>query len=119
MATFTTQTVTEAGLNAPTYTAAAGGGDVVNNRLGDVILHIKNGSGGNITVTVAAQDTAASNPSFGALTKANASVEITAGGDGFIGPFRPTAFNNSSNQIAITYSGVTTLTVACLKFQNP
>lgn len=119
MATITTQKVTEAGLDAPTYTAAAGGGDVVNNRLGDVILHIKNGSGGNITVTVAAQTTAASDPTFGALTKVSASVVITAGGDGFIGPFRPTAFNNSSHQIVMTYSGVTSLTIAALKFKNP
>ena len=118
MATLTIQSITEAG-STPTYAAVAAGGDVVENQRGDTVLAVVNGSGGNLTVTITAQNTDADNPVYGALTKANASFIIANGATGMIGPFRPSAFNNSSGQIAIGYSTDTSVTIACLQFRNP
>ena len=113
MATLTVQTITESGKVA-TYASCEGGGDVVEND-GTVFLHLKNGSGGEITVTITAQTTSIDSSLYGDLTKANATQAIAASGEAFIGPFAPIAYNNSDAQIAITYSGVTSLTIAALK----
>ena len=48
MATLTTQTIVRTGL-APSYAAAAGGGDAMDTG-DDMFLHVKNTSGGAITV---------------------------------------------------------------------
>ena len=105
MADLTVQTIVEAGLQA-TYPAAAAGGDTA----------AKNGSGGSLTVQVTAQNTSTSQPGWGTVTKGNVSVAVGAGEERFIGPFPISAFNNSSNKIAITYpGGVTSLTIAALK----
>ena len=119
MATLTVVSITESGTANPSFVAAAGGGDVADNAKGDTILQIKNGSGGALVVTVTAQTTAASDPSFGALTKLDASISVPASGEAYIGPFRKNAFNNSSSQLAITYSGVTSLTIAAFNFRFP
>ena len=114
MATLTIQTVTEAGIE-PTYAAVAGGGDVVANLRGDVVLHVKNGAGASMTVTVTAQQTTKSVPGFGALTKASVAVAVPAGEERLIGPFPKSAFNNASGNLAITYSSPTTVTIAALR----
>ena len=107
------QTISESGIVA-TYGVTAGGGHTVENN-GKVFLHYKNGSGGEITVTITAQTTSVDSSVYGDLTKANATQLIAASGECFIGPFSPPAYNNSSSQIVITYSGVTSLTVAALQ----
>lgn len=111
MATLSRQSVTESGL-APTYSSAAGGGDDFVNR-GKEFIHVKNGSGSSITVTVTAQNTDADNNVFGSLTKSDASGAVAAGDDAFFGPFPPAAFN-SSGKASITYSSATSVTVAVL-----
>ncbi len=117
MATLTRQTLTEEGIT-PTYATAAGGGDQVDNADGRTFLHVKNDSGGSITVTVAEQisGTTVEDPSFGKLTKASVAKAIAAGATAFIGPFKKQAFNDDNNMLQITYSGVTSLTIAAIKF---
>lgn len=113
MATLTAQEIVEAGLEA-SYDAATGGGDdFVNN--GKEFIHVKNGSGGDITVTVTAQRTITNKAGFGPMTKSDSAVVVTAGEERFIGPFPISAFNNSTGKAVITYSGVTSLTIAILK----
>lgn len=115
MATLTVQNLVKSSSLAANYAAAAVGGDVMPND-GNTILHFKNASAGSITVTAAAVDTSRDfGVSFGPYTRANVAVAIGAGAEAFIGPFPRIAFNNSSGQVALTYSGVTSLTVAALK----
>lgn len=117
MATLTRQNLVEAGLTA-TYVAASGGGDQVDNSDGRTFLHIKNGSGGSITVTVAEQitGTTVEDPGLGTLTKSSIVKAIAASGEAFLGPFKKQAFNDVNSRIQITYSGVTSLTIAAIKF---
>ncbi len=118
MATLTRQDKTEVGTQL-TFASAAGGGDVVDNSDGLTSLIIINGSGGDITVTVTAQNTGATNQEYGTLTKADSATVVAAGETWMVGPFRKVPFNNSSRQIAITYSGVTSLTIAAVSSKYP
>ena len=112
MATLATQSITRAGLEA-TYAAAAGGGDkFAPDR--DTLLHVKNASGGDITVTIVTQGTVVGNPI------ADNAVVVTAGEERFIGPFPYEHYSAASDGLAaITYSGVTSLTIAAFKLSQP
>lgn len=106
MATLTVYTKDLDGLIA-TYVSAAGGGDVFPND-GATQLHVKNGSGSPITVTVTAVKACNQGTLHDSVTI------ITAGDEAFIGVFEKKRFNNTSGQGAITYSGVTSLTIAAV-----
>ena len=112
MAELTIQQITEAG-GRVTYTAAAEAGDTADNG-GNTFLHIKNGGGSEVTVTITAQTVSVDSSIYGDLTKANATVTIAGSGEAFIGPFKAPAFNDSNGEIAITYTAVTSVTIAAL-----
>ena len=112
MAELTVQQITETG-GAATYSSATAEGDTADNN-GNMFLHIKNGGGGSITVTITALTTSVDSGMYGVLTKANASIAVAAGTEAFIGGFAPAAFNDGNGEIAITYSGVTSVTIAAL-----
>lgn len=116
MALLTLQTPAETGTTL-TYASCTGGGDTFANN-GKVYLHIKNASGGSITVTIAKTSSATVNdPVLGILTKADVAVAIGAGAEKMIGPFKPDAFNATAGTglVSITYSGVTSLTIAAIQ----
>ena len=108
MATLGTQVIALAGLN-PTYAAAAGGGDKC--EVGDRnFLHVKNGGGSSITVTLTA--TAA----VRGQAVSNVTVSVPAAGERMIGPLSSDLLKNASDGLcAIGYSGVTTVTVASVR----
>ncbi len=81
------------------YEAADAGGDTFDND-GRTFLHVKNGSGGPLTVTVAAKP-----------TKTDREATVPAGGEEFVGIFSLTDFDVNAS---IAYSGVTSLTIAVI-----
>ena len=108
MALLTPQQISIAGI-APTYAAAAGGGDTIapDDR---TFLHVKNGSGASITVTVVTPGT------VGGLAIADLSVAVAAGADRMVGPLTAALFADpTTGLVPVTYSGVTSLTVAALR----
>ena len=109
MAALTSQTVSVTGLEA-TYAACAGGGDTFTNN-GRTFVHIDNASGGDLTVTF--DDTGSVSPAGATAFTPDVAVVVTAGESRFIGPFPTARFGTS---VAVTYSGVTTLTIAVLQF---
>lgn len=111
MATLTVQAAAESG--GISFTAASGGGDVFANG-SRVLLVIANGDVSAKTVTVTAQSTSATKEGYGTVTKANAVQSVEAGTTDIMGPFPASAFNNSSGQCAVTYSDVTSVTVAVI-----
>jgi hypothetical protein len=115
MATLTTQKVTRAGLVNPTFGACAGGGDRFTPD-NNTHLHVKNGSGGALTVTVAATKVPLAN-----MTVANVVVSVPAGGEARLGPFPYDMFaaTDGSGLADITYSGVTSLTIAVIQVPEP
>lgn len=93
----------------PTFAAATGGGDTVtpDER---AFLRVKNASGGAITTTVVVPGT-----TYG---QANPDVAVNipaTTGDVLIGPLVPALADPTTGLISITYSGVTSLTVAVVK----
>jgi len=115
MALLTVQTVAEAGLLATYVAATAGGGDEIPNDNEDVVLHAKNGSGVSITVTIAAALASASVQGYGTMSKASAGGAVAAGAEKFFGPFPKAAFNNANGRVPVTYSAVTSVTVAAVR----
>lgn len=106
MAALTAQRVATGG-TSPTYTAAAAGGDTA--PVGtNLLLHVINGSGSSITVTVVTPGTA------DGLAIADTAKAVAAGASGFV-PLRSVYRDPVSGRAAITYSAVTTVTVAVLQ----
>lgn len=109
----TAQAVTSAGKVA-TYAAANVDGNmfVCNDKR---VLHVKNGSGASVTVTVVTDVTR-----DGDLTLPDREVAVAAGAEAFIGPFDPNVYQQTSGadagKVYVNYSAVTTVTVALLEF---
>lgn len=113
MATLATQSVTRAGV-VPAYAAAAGGGDKFTPD-SCTYLHVKNGSGAPINVTIVTPNTV-----FGDAI-ADRVVAVGATSEAVIGPFPAQHFANSADSglAAITYSGVTSLTIGAFRLVQP
>jgi hypothetical protein len=93
-----------------TFTAAANGDTVQNNR-GRSCGVVKNGSGGSINVTIPAVTTARpAEGNFPAMTVADLVVPVAAGATAVIGPI-PAAYNNANGQFTMNYSATATITV--------
>lgn len=105
MALLAAQTVSIAGTQA-TYTAAAGGGDTLAPN-DHAYLHVKNGGGSPITVTVVVPG----NTKYGQAAP-DVPVVVTNATEKFIGPFPPDLADPITGLVGITYSAVTTVTVA-------
>lgn len=108
MATLTVQQVLQAGI-VPSYVDAAAGGDKFQPGA-NVWLHVKNGSGGVITVTVDSKVPS----NYG--DDVNLVNSVAAGAEEIMGPFPPSRFASPTDGLAdISYSGVTSLTVGVFR----
>lgn len=111
MALIPLQTMTPAGL-APTTQAAAGGGDTV--ALAEAtdnksFLQVTNGGGSPITVTLADPGVTPAN------NTTTAPANSVAAGATKLFPLLPALVNPSTGVINVTYSAVTTVTVAAIR----
>lgn len=106
MAQLATQQIAIGGM-APAYAAAGAGGDKV--EPGNHALHVKNGSGASVTVTIVTPGTV-QGQAIG-----DVAVAVPAGADRFIGPFPSPDFAGSDGLVSVTYSAVASVTVAVLR----
>ena len=107
MATITPQQVALTGL-APSFAAASGGGDEISNS-DDCFFVVKNGGGGAITVTF--DDTGTVSPAGATAFNPDVVVSVPAGAERYIGPFPRNRFGQL---VPVSYSGVTSVTVAAV-----
>lgn len=106
MAILNAQKVALGGLQ-PTYSTAAGGGDQA--PTGEkLVLHVRNGDATAKTITVATPGT------VGDLAVADAQQSVPASGQLFI-PLKGVFRDPVTGRAAITYSAVTSVTVAVLQ----
>jgi hypothetical protein len=79
-------------------------------------LYIKNGAGsGSITVTIAPNSrTNAKVPGAGTLSIPTEAISVAFGAEMLIGPF-PAAYADGAGNVDVTYSSVTSVTVAALR----
>ena len=109
MATLSVQAIGPAGLD-PTYTAAAGGGDKLKPGKG-TFLHVLNGGGSPVTVTLVAPGNY-----YGTVANPDPTYTVPATGEMMIPvPASPFANSADSGLAAVTYSGVTSVTVAAIR----
>lgn len=106
MATLTAIVPTFAGVVLGAAAAAGGGDKFVNT--GNELLYIKNGGVGSITLTLDAQTVAG-------LTITDPTVAVAAGAEKIVGPFDPRYFTDATGFLNLTYSGVTSVTVAVIQ----
>lgn len=91
--------------------AAAGGGDKFLNN-GRKLLVVNNGDVAPITVTM---DAAATTPvAGGTVAYTDPTNAVAAGARDIMGPFDPRVFNDAQGFVNISYSGVTSVTVAVI-----
>lgn len=80
-------------------------------------LRVVNGGGAPITVTIAVP---AGVSGFANATYANTQVSVTNGTTKEIGPIQPQLYQDPTTGLAtITYSGVTSVTVAAVQLAQP
>lgn len=100
------QDVTSAG-TLPTYAAVASTDQVSNN--GKVVLHVKNASNANVTLTIGSQVACDQGSTH------NTTVTVTNSAAGhLVGPFPTTRFNDASGYVQLAYSATASVTVAAL-----
>ena len=102
----TVQNATLDGLDI-VYTAANADGNYFTNN-GKTVLLVKNGSGGDITVTTDSQVN--SNQGY----DNDEDAVIGAGDTNSVGSFNKNRFNDSDGYVQVTYSSVTSITVAAV-----
>ena len=107
MALLTVQIATQLGV-IPSFVAAGAGGDTFANSARES-LWVKNGSGVSINVTI--NSVLACDQGF----DHDLVIAIAAGAEKIIGPFSTVRFNDVSGILGVTYSAVTTITVAAVK----
>ena len=106
MATLTVITPTYAGATFSPAAAAGGGDKFVNT--GNELLYIKNGGGSSINLTLDAQAVAG-------LPITDPVIAVAAGAEKIVGPFDPRYFTDASGFLNLSYSGVTSVTVAVIQ----
>lgn len=101
----TTQAIVDTGLEA-TFEAANADGNAIPGD-GTTILHVVNGSGADVDVTIQTGGT------YHGKAVADTVVTVTAGEERLIGRFKPALYNQASDGLVyIDYESVTSVTVA-------
>ncbi len=104
MATLVVQKPSLTGVTV-TFVSAAGGGDVFPNT-GREFIHIKNGDASSHDITVNSVTPCDQGADHDLV------VAVGAGVTKAIGPFATTRFNDGSGNVSLTYSAVTSVTIA-------
>lgn len=104
MAEITVQQISTSGLEPVAGVAAGASGDTVINN-GRTYIEVEDTGTTAPTVTVASQTDC--NQSY----THDVVVAVSSGGTELIGPFPTNRFNNTSNQIEVTYSSETDVTI--------
>ena len=92
----------------PTFSAADANGNYFSGS-GKEFVYVKNGGSSAITVTIASQQPC----NQGEIH--NVEVSVAASGEAMIGPLPEARFEDSSGHINISYSDVTSVTVAVIR----
>lgn len=109
MAALTLRQAVYSGLDTESvYQAAAADQTVVND--GKTFLHVKNGSGSPITLTLVTDGTANGHPIDDTVITVGATT-----GEQLVGPLPMNLYNVTSTSISLTWSSTTTVTVLAFK----
>ena len=96
---------------APTYTSASSNGHEFDNTDGDVLLLVKNVSGASVNLIVDQAEEVDGTP----VQKTIACADTTSTAPCVIGPFPTSYYNDSSEEVQITWSSTGSVSVAAVK----
>lgn len=113
MAAVSSQTIVPAGI-VPTYAAANASDTIAMDDAENTYIHVKNGGGSSINVTVTAQETSRRVPGIGNVTISNLVVAVANGAEKIIGPFSK-AFIDSSGNLNVAFSATSSVTYGAFK----
>ena len=85
---------------------------------GSEIIMIDNQGEDPTTIDVEVVVTSLEMPSYGEVTKRDASLTVTAGAMAYIGPFPAPAYNDDDGIVNFTFTETTSVTVAVLTIGN-
>lgn len=108
MAELTLQSIVAAGLE-PAYAAVNASDTAILNQAQRNFLHVKNGGGGSINVTITAVKTSARVQGVGVVTIEDLVVAVPAGEERMIGPITE-AYLDTDGEVTIGYSGTGSVT---------
>ena len=94
--------ITEDGTVGAVGTCTPGGDEFTNTGVEFIRITNSHASVG-YTITVTAQTANFYLPRYGKLTKSSVSASVANGNTVFLGPFRPSVFNDSSEKVQVTY----------------
>lgn len=86
---------------------------------GKTSLHVKNGSGASVTVTITSVATSGNDENLGAVTLTDLTFSVGAGAERILPFLKPARFNDGSGNVTVGYSATSSVTAAAVKFQRP
>ena len=104
----TLQSIVRGGLE-PAYTAANADGHSVTNDGKRTFVHVNNGSGSEVTITIDTPGT------VDGLAISDREVAVPAGEERMIGPFPTDWYNQSDGTVHVDYSDTTSVTIGAFK----
>lgn len=81
-----------------------------------IMVKLASGDFETVTITVTAQVTAVDSPTYGNLTKSNATDTVSQGQTVFIGPFPVGAFSNAEGTCSFSLSAVSGISIGVFQF---
>jgi hypothetical protein len=118
VAAITIQNLAIAGLT-PSYGAAAAGDTVAVAGDERILVHVKNGGGSSITVTIPAEATPQTIAGFGSVAMADLTATIAAGAEKIIGPISSGYIDAATGTAAVNYSSTTSVTRTAYRCGKP
>ena len=79
---------------------------------------IKNAGEESVTVTITAQTTSFVSPTYGSASISDKTLTVAGGRTGYITSLPVNAFNNADGDVVMTYSQVTSVSVAICSVSN-
>lgn len=114
MATLSVQTIAPTGL-VPSYAAANSSDAFPDDGRERTFLHVKNGGGSSINVTIPAQRTSRRVPGAGTITVPDMVVAVANGAEKMIGPFPDDYRGLTTGNVTVNYSATSSVTAAVLQ----
>ena len=102
MATIGVDKILESGFTSSPATCNTGGDEFPNSGIEFVKIE-NNHASQAYNVTVVAQSTSVIHSNYGELSKSNVVKQVNAGNCAYLGPFKQRAFNDSDQNVQLTY----------------
>jgi hypothetical protein len=118
MAAITIQNIVTGGLT-PAYGAAAAADTVAVASNERIAVHVKNGAGAPITVTIPKVGSSVTVPGYGSLSTTDITATIAAGAEAIIGPIPQGYVDPATGTAAVNYSSTTTVTRTAYRLGQP